>query len=183
MIEHRLIERMIRLLDIQAKRIRGGGAPDPEFVSEALDFIRTYADRCHHGKEEDILFRDLGRKTLAPTDAAMMNDLNREHIWARSRVKELADAAVAWQSGSGEAVGRIAGAMEELSGFYPEHIRKEDKEFFPTSMNCFSAEEKDRMLAEMSEFDRKLIHEHYRAVVGRFEPPKVKEEARGQHQG
>jgi len=174
MIEHRLIERMIRLLDAQSKRIRNGSPPELEFLSQALDFIRTYADRCHHGKEEDILFRDLGRKVLGPADTAMMNDLVREHVWARGRVKELADASAAWHSGSGEAVERIIKALEDLAGFYPEHIRKEDKEFFPASMNYLSADEKDRMLAEMAEFDRKLIHEHYRAVVGRFEPSKGK---------
>jgi hypothetical protein len=29
------------------------------------------------------------------------------------------------------------------------------------------------MLAEMAEFDRKLIHEHYRKVVEQFEPPEA----------
>jgi len=174
MIEHRLIERMLHLLSAQAKRIRGGAAPEPEFISGALDFIRTYADRCHHGKEEDILFRDLGRKSLSADDASLMNELTREHIWARSRVGELAAAAADWRRGSGGAAERIARALDELSSFYPEHIRKEDKVFFPASMNYFSVEEKDRMLAEMAEFDRKLIHEHYRVLVERFEPPKGK---------
>jgi hemerythrin-like domain-containing protein len=32
------------------------------FIDTAVDFIRTYADRCHHGKEEDILFRNLAKK-------------------------------------------------------------------------------------------------------------------------
>jgi hemerythrin-like domain-containing protein len=172
MIEHRLIERMIRLLGVQAKRIRDGSPPAPDFLSEAMDFIRTYADRCHHGKEEDILFRDLGRKVLSPADTAAMSDLAREHVWARGCVQELADASAAWRSGSGEAAGRILKALEDLSGFYLEHIRKEDKAYFPAAMNYFSAAEKDRMLAEMAEFDRKLIHERYRAVVARFEPSK-----------
>jgi len=168
MIEHRLIEKMIRLVGAQSTNIHAGGQPDPTFLSGALDFIRTYADRCHHGKE-DILFRDLGRKALSPADATMMNDLVREHVWARGQVKELADASAAWRSGSGEAVGRIIKALDELSGFYPEHIRKEDKEFFPAAMNYLSTNEKERMLAEMAEFDRKLIHEHYRALVERFD--------------
>lgn len=85
MVEHRLIERMIGLLDAQCVRIQNSLPPDPTLISEALDFIRTYADRCHHGKEEDILFRDLARKDLAPTHATVMADLIREHVWARGR--------------------------------------------------------------------------------------------------
>jgi hemerythrin-like domain-containing protein len=165
---------MIRLLDVHSKRIRSGSPPDLEFLSEAVDFIRTYADRCHHGKEEDILFRDLGRKALSSPDAAAMNDLTKDHVWARGRAKELIDAAAAWRSGAADAAGRISKALEELASFYPEHIRKEDQEFFPVAMKYFIDDERARMLAEMSEFDRKLIHEHYRAVVGRFEPPKGK---------
>jgi len=174
MIEHRLIERMIRLLGAQGRLVRGGASPEADFLPAALDFIRIYADRCHHGKEEDILFRDLGRKSLSPSDAALMNELTREHVAARGRVGELAAAEADWRAGSGQAAGRIADALDGLSAFYPEHIRKEDKDFFPAAMSYFTAEEKDRMLAEMAEFDGKLIHEHYRALVGRFEPAKGK---------
>jgi len=173
MIEHRLIERMIRLLDAHGKRICAGSPPDLSFLSDAVDFIRTYADRCHHGKEEDILFRDLGRKALVPADAAAMSGLTKDHVWARDRVKELVDAAATWRSGATDAAGRIGKALEELASFYPEHIRREDREFFPISMKYFSGDEQKRMLAEMAEFDQKLIHEHYRAVVSRFEPAKA----------
>ena len=59
MIEHRLIERVIA--DVQT-RLDGQAARrvvDTAYVDHVVDFLRTYADRCHHGKEEDILFRDL----------------------------------------------------------------------------------------------------------------------------
>ena len=39
---------------------------NPLFIDIAVDFIRMYADRTHHGKEEDILFRDLEKKSLSP---------------------------------------------------------------------------------------------------------------------
>ncbi len=62
MIEHRLIERMIRLMDSEAGRIRQGGLPNTDFINAAIDFIKIYADKLHHGKEEDILFRDLAKR-------------------------------------------------------------------------------------------------------------------------
>ena len=37
---------------------------DPVFIDTAVDFIRTYADRCHHGKEEDLLFKALPDGTI-----------------------------------------------------------------------------------------------------------------------
>ena len=73
MIEHRLIERMIRLLDQENTRIRENIGVLPEFafvnakfIDAAVDFIKTYADQVHHGKEEDILFTALLEKTAFP---------------------------------------------------------------------------------------------------------------------
>lgn len=51
MVEHRWIERVIADLQLRL----GGQAPekaiDPTYVEHVVDFLRTYADRCHHGKE------------------------------------------------------------------------------------------------------------------------------------
>jgi hemerythrin-like domain-containing protein len=64
MIEHRLIERMIDVMKEELLLIEKKMKVNPEFIESVVDFFHTYADRCHHGKEEDILFRDLGGKKL-----------------------------------------------------------------------------------------------------------------------
>jgi len=63
MIEHRLIERMIKLMDKASKKMQKQDNADLNFIDIAVDFIKIYADRCHHGKEEDILFKALTKKT------------------------------------------------------------------------------------------------------------------------
>ncbi len=55
--------------------------------------------------------------------------------------------------------------MRFLAGLYPRHIAKEDKQFFIPSMEHFSAEERDAMLEEEREFDRKFIHKLYEDKV------------------
>ncbi|MDF1568699.1 MAG: hypothetical protein RQ801_01175 [Spirochaetaceae bacterium] len=55
MIEHRVIERAVEILAVERKRLLSGGELDPVFIDKIVDFVRTYADQCHHGKEEDIL--------------------------------------------------------------------------------------------------------------------------------
>ena len=74
MIEHRLIERMIRLMDKEADRIRQGGRPDVDLINMVIDFIRTYADKLHHGKEEDILFKSLAKKSLSAEHKKIMDE-------------------------------------------------------------------------------------------------------------
>ncbi len=89
MIEHRLIERMVKLMAEELPKMEEKRGVNIGFLSEAIDFIRTYADRCHHGKEEDILFRDLAPKPLSPEHKKVMNELVEEHISARKMVSRL----------------------------------------------------------------------------------------------
>lgn len=165
MVEHRLIERMIELLRGALAYIGSEGKVNPIFVSVAVDFLRMYADRTHHGKEEEILFRDLDRKALSADDRQLMNELIGEHELARNTTKALVDANVRYGSGDPSALADIAENLKTLVGFYPRHIEKEDKVFFPASRTYFTDEEDQAMLAEFWEFDRKMIHEKYKAVV------------------
>ena len=65
MIEHRLIERMIALIEKELQSIEASEKVNLPFTDSAIDFIKTYADRTHHGKEEDILFKNLEEKTIS----------------------------------------------------------------------------------------------------------------------
>ena len=60
MIEHRLIEQMIGLVRDRLEDFREERTADTGFIDDAVRFIRDFADRTHHGKEEGILFRELG---------------------------------------------------------------------------------------------------------------------------
>lgn len=169
MIEHRLIERMLAnvknllVLVAQTKKI------DPLLVDKAVDFIRTYADRTHHGKEEDILFRDLNYKELAEIDRQVMNELIEEHVFGRKTTKALVEANTRYRNGDSSALRDIVSCLNTLVDFYPKHIEKEDKIFFPASRAYFSETEDQTMLAEFMNFDQKMIHEKYKSVVEELE--------------
>jgi hemerythrin-like domain-containing protein len=169
MIEHRLIERVIAVMGKEADRIESEGNADPLFVDTVVDFIGTYADRCHHGKEEDILFRELGKKKLSTGHRSVIEELIREHAWGRETTRRLSVAGGRCAGGDRDALAEVARLMRELCGFYPAHIKKEDKSFFLPVMGYFSPEEKQAMLEEEFEFDRTLIHERYRQVAERAE--------------
>ena len=83
--EHRVIERMLKVLSRQLESMFELQAVDTAAIDTAVDFIRTYADRCHHGKEEDILFRRLADKDLDPQLAGVMADLIDEHVMGEPR--------------------------------------------------------------------------------------------------
>jgi hemerythrin-like domain-containing protein len=165
MVEHRLIERMIGLIRTAIGQVELQNRIDPDFVDAAVDFIRMYADRTHHGKEEDILFRDLDKKELLVEDRQMMKELIEEHAFGRETTKALVDANTRYRNGDELARADIAEQMKILADFYPKHIEKEDKVFFPASRAYFTDDEDRILLAEFREFDRKMIHEKYIALV------------------
>ena len=164
--EHRLIERMVALLNKELQLILEKHSPDIDFIFQAVDFFRTYADRTHHGKEETILFKALDNKPLSPEHRRIMNELIEEHVWGRQKVKQLAQAGEDYNNGRTETLFyKITSCLEELASFYPAHILKEDEHFFYPCLEYLSKKEQDDMLQEFWEFDRTLIHEKYQQMV------------------
>lgn len=169
MVEHRLIERIIQVMKGHLERIKAGEKINPDLVEKVTNFIKAYADRCHHGKEEDILFRDLTKRTISSEQKRILEELVEEHKLGRKITAALVDATRKYEKGETEAPSVIADSLKSLVEFYPKHIEKEDKHFFLPVMEYFSKEEKDAMLREGYEFDSKLLHQEFKNLVGALE--------------
>ncbi len=169
MIEHRLIEQMLDVIRQRLEHVEQTQVIDPYFVDMAVDFVRAYTDRTHHGKEEDILFRELKKKPLTDEDRQTMDKLIDDHIFARNTTKALIETNSRYRGGNRGALAEITAHLKTLVEFYPKHIEIEDKKFFPASRRYFTDMEEQAMLNEFWEFDRKMIHEKYRAMVKELE--------------
>jgi hemerythrin-like domain-containing protein len=169
MIEHRLIERMIAILAQERARLMEGGDPEPRKIRDAIDFMRNYADHCHHGKEEDILFLQLEGRPLSDGLRGTMERLRDEHQQARRMVRGLERCNQAMVEGDISVRQEMLDLLRDIATLYPKHIELEDRHFFIPVMELFSPEEKDDMLIKFYEFDRMLVHERYRKVVESYE--------------
>ena len=128
--EHKLILRMIALLERNAPRTAAGGYTNWQFYLDGVDFIRSYADRFHHAKEEDVLFEALVANGMpranSPIAAMLM-----EHDQGRAYVKAMetaAQEALAGQSGREQTIAENALAYAAL---LRDHISKEDHILYP----------------------------------------------------
>ncbi len=171
--EHRLIERLVKLLGSALSDMKQTSKANSEFLTVVTDFFRTYADRTHHGKEEDILFRELEKKPLSAEHKKIMGELIEQHMRARKLVTSLIDANQKYKQGNQGSLKDILEPLTELVNFYPAHIEIEDKHFFFPVLDYFTPQEQDTMLQEFWEFDRKLIHEKYQKIVDGLESTKV----------
>jgi hemerythrin-like domain-containing protein len=165
MIEHRLIERMVCVMEDAVISIQAGKKMNPAFVDMVLDFFKTYGDRTHHGKEEDILFAALAKKKLSPDHKKMLDKLIDDHVQARQIIGKLAEAQKKYVKGDIDAGNDILTYLKNLTVLYRKHIELEDKHFFIPSLDYFTKDEMNAMLNDMREYDRKMIHVKYREVV------------------
>jgi hemerythrin-like domain-containing protein len=169
--EHRKIERMVALIGNEADRLSGDpdAEPDPEFVFDALMFMREYADECHHGKEEDILFEALSDRDISDEHQGILERLLEDHERGRKLANSLEDATERWEDGEFEAREHIIEALAGLADLYPDHIATEDDDFFIPVMDYFSDNEKEDMMEDMWDFDHELFTELYEGCITEYE--------------
>jgi hemerythrin-like domain-containing protein len=159
----------VALINRELQAIRETNRVNPVFLANAVHFMRLYADRTHHGKEEDILFRELRKKALSSDHRRIMAELVAEHRAGRQLVTGLATAMNEYRNDQPARVSDVASYLGELATFYPAHIEKEDRHFFYPIHRYFSPEELDALLLECYEFDRHMVHEGFRQLVGGME--------------
>lgn len=167
--EHRIIDRIVPPIRKEISKIEENGRVEPKTIETVVDFVRTYGDRCHHGKEEGILFRELAKKPLSVEHATMMKELIEDHVYLRKTTSTLQAANVNYMNGNLDSAKEVAKSLKDLAEFYPRHVEKEDKIFFYPSMEYFTPQEQEVMLREFWDFDRRLIHENYSKVVSELE--------------
>ena len=92
-----------------------------------------------------------------------------DHIFGRTITADLVKSADAYQKGDKVALPLITYNLRKFADLYPKHIEKEDKVFFPASMTYFSEPERESMLDEFWEFDRKMIHAKYKSIIESLE--------------
>ena len=168
MIEHRLIERMAAVMETQAESLQAGQELDLRFIPEVVDFMRTYADRTHHGKEEDILFKVLKGKKLSGEHRRTLERLEQDHVRSREMVSKLAALGEEHVHGSPSAAYHASMLMKDLVTLYQGHIKLEDQGFFVPVMEYLGAEERRAMLEEFKDFDSRMVHERYSRSVERL---------------
>ena len=62
--EHDAILRMLEVTEQVAEQLDRGEKVAPQTLDGLLEFFRLFADQCHHGKEEELLFPALERKGM-----------------------------------------------------------------------------------------------------------------------
>ena len=163
--EHRVIERVLAVLE---ELTRTPGEVNLATWEKSLDFIRNFADKCHHLKEEKILFPALEEHGIQ-REGEPIGMMLMEHEEGRGYVRAMADALDGLDSGwEASRVILIESARAYLR-LLREHINKEDDVLFQMADGILTPEEQKQLLHEFEEHEAKEMgtgaHEKYLKIV------------------
>ncbi len=172
--EHRLILRMIALVEQNTERMLQGRFRNWQFFLDAVDFIRNYADRFHHAKEEDVLFVALVKNGM-PEKSSPIEAMLMEHDQGRAFVRAVEDGAQRAMLGE---LGQIPVIAENARGYAAllrGHIDREDTILYPLAERVLPEELRPAMLEgyARAEESNPGLAERYRRMVEEYEAQAV----------
>jgi hemerythrin-like domain-containing protein len=156
--EHRMIERMLRILIGVSEKIEAGGAVDVELFEKAIDFIRTFADRFHHMKEEGELFPLIERKGI-PKEGGPIAMMLHEHDIGRDYVRGMEEALRRYEAGDQNQARAITLNAMGYANLLSQHIRKEDEILYPMGNRLLTETDRKVLTDRFEEIEKKDIGE------------------------
>ena len=168
--EHRVIEQGLAILKNIADRIERGEPVPTDKVTALLDFFRVFADQCHHGKEEGMLFPELEAKGI-PKEGGPIGVMLFEHEEGRGLRRKMVEAAgnlsdeANWQ--------QFVTAARNFINLLRQHIWKEDNVLFKMAEQVLTEAEDEQLAERFERHEREHIgegvHERYHQLIHELE--------------
>jgi hemerythrin-like domain-containing protein len=166
--EHRVIERVLGAVEKLAASPVGALEP----WKKALDFIRNFADQCHHVKEEKVLFPALEAHGI-PVEEGPVGMMLMEHEEGRSYVRSMLAAISLIEAGNEAAKESLCSSAQAYCRLLRDHIQKEDEVLFRMADEVISAEEQKKVSAAFAQHEVEEsgagVHEKYLKIAAELE--------------
>jgi hemerythrin-like domain-containing protein len=170
--EHKVIKHMLNVLAHVSKRLESGGEVSGEHLERIVDFIRTFADKCHHGKEEDLLFKAM-EEAGVPKEGGPIAVMLTEHDQGRGYVKGMAEAGAEFKQGKEGAGKKFAANARNYVLLLTQHIDKENNILYQIADMHLSGEKQEELLRLFEKLEAERIgpgkHEEYHELVHQLE--------------
>ena len=149
--EHVFIKKLLAAIPVMLESIDVSHAEDKQLILDSIDFIRSYADKYHHAKEEALLFKKF-------EDIEIIKAMLEEHDMGRGHVKAALEAVE--KKDNQKIIEHLAAYRELLK----DHIKKEDEILYPWLDKNLSVSEIGELFAKFSGIDKQ-----YEAASQKYE--------------
>lgn len=167
--EHNAVLVALQILEKVEAALEAKKEHAPEHLGQLLDFLKGFVDRCHHGKEEDVLFPELERRGVK-REGGPIGVMLMDHDVGRGHVRAMSDGLDRLRRGEADAVTAISDSARAYRDLLRAHIHKENNVLFPmadrlvpddvaaTLTDQFEAIERDRVGEGKHEAYHAMLH-------------------------
>lgn len=156
--EHKEIKRMLRILGKVSEKLKSGEIVEKDVLEQILQFIKVFADKCHHGKEEDLLFPAMEGAGI-PREGGPIGVMLYEHNVGRNAVKGMTEGIEEFYRGNEDARKKIVENASTYIELLDSHIYKEDNILYPMAEMHLSEEEQRELTEKFEEVEKNIIGE------------------------
>ena len=166
--EHEAVLVALDVLERVEGALAAGGEEAREHLDQLLDFLKVFVDRCHHGKEEEVLFPELERRGV-PREGGPIGVMLAEHEEGRGHIRAMAAARDRLRRGELNATAAIRTSASAYRDLLRAHIAKENHILFPMADQLVPAEVAVKLVAQFEAIEGERIgagkHEAYHTLL------------------
>ncbi len=170
--EHEGILLMLRILNKVCDRLEAGALVSADHLASILEFLQVFADQCHHGKEEDLLFPAMEAAGV-PRQGGPIGVMLHEHTLGRGYIRGMGEALASYQAGAPGAAASFAQHARHYIALLTQHIEKENNVLFPMADRHLPAAKQEELFEGFEAIERERIgvgkHEEFHELLGRLE--------------
>ncbi len=165
--EHEGVLLMLRILDEVSRQLKSQGYIENEHFESILDFLKVFVDKCHHGKEEELLFPALVKAGI-PHDGPIAVMLF-EHEMGRKYIRVITDAFERYKLKDASAAAAIAQNAQDYIALLADHIDKENNILFAMADDRLTEKTQDELFEGFEKIEASRIgagkHEAFHALL------------------
>jgi len=157
--DHESIKITLQIMTNISNRIRTENKVDIDHIEKIIDFVRIFADKSHHGKEEEILFPAMEREGV-PNDGGPIGMMLRDHTEGRSYIAGIVSSLEQYKNTSDQtSLNGIATYMDNYAELLSQHIEKENHVLFMIADSVLTEKQQDELYKEFVRIEEERIGE------------------------
>jgi len=170
--EHKAIKLGLRILEAISGKLDAGEEVEAQDLGQMVEFIKVFADKCHHGKEEDLLFPAMEQVGVA-REGGPIGVMLSQHAMGRAYVRAMGEAVAKYAAGDRSAASAIAENARAYVALLSGHIDKEDNILYPMADARLSPQAQQELTQGFARVEREVVgpgkHEEFHELLHRLE--------------
>jgi len=154
--EHNAVKLALSILSHVSHKLESREEVDKEDLDHILDFLKTFVDTCHHGKEEDLLFVAMQSAGISRARGPI-GVMLKEHKTGRSYVGNMGEAVEKYNTGELSYSSRFVESAKKYVELLNRHIEKEESILYPMADMQLPEETQHDLIEEFEKLEQDRI--------------------------